>query len=45
MYSLAEARDPVHTALLKCVRECFREFDFLKRDIARGKKTKPILCC
>jgi ArsR family transcriptional regulator, arsenate/arsenite/antimonite-responsive transcriptional repressor len=45
MYSLAEASDPVHAALLKCVRGCFREFDFLKRDIDRGKKAKPIICC
>jgi ArsR family transcriptional regulator, arsenate/arsenite/antimonite-responsive transcriptional repressor len=44
MYSLAKAGDPVHAALLRCVRGCFREFDFLKRDLERGKKAKPIIC-
>ena len=45
MYSLAEPANPVHAALLRCVRGCFQEIDFLQRDIERGKKTKPILCC
>jgi ArsR family transcriptional regulator len=44
MYSLAGPKNPVHAALLRCVRGCFQEFEFLKRDIERGKKTKPILC-
>lgn len=44
MYSLAKAGDPVHAALLRCVRGCFQEFNFLKRDLERGKKTKPIIC-
>jgi len=45
MYSLAEPANPVHAALLRCVRGCFQEIDFLQRDIERGKKTKPIVCC
>jgi ArsR family transcriptional regulator len=45
MYSLAEPKNPVHAALLRCVRGCFQEIDFLKRDTARGKKQKPIICC
>ncbi len=45
MYSLAEAKNPVHEALLCCVRGCFQEIDFLQRDIDRDKKTKPIICC
>ncbi len=44
IYSLAEARNPVHAALLRCVRGCFQEIDFLKRDIARSRKTRPIIC-
>lgn len=44
MYSLAEAKNAVHESLLRCVRGCFQEIDFLKRDIERGKKQKPILC-
>jgi len=45
MYSLAEPANNVHAALLRCVRGCFREIEFLQRDTERGKKTKPILCC
>ena len=45
MYSLADPANPVHAALLRCVRGCFQEIDFLQRDIDRGKKTKPIVCC
>jgi ArsR family transcriptional regulator len=44
VYALAEPRDAVHAAMLRCVRGCFREIDFLKRDIERDKKQKPILC-
>ncbi|MCG3147805.1 MAG: hypothetical protein PCFJNLEI_01246 [Verrucomicrobiae bacterium] len=45
MYSLAEPANPVHAALIRCVRGCFQEIDFLQRDIERDKKLKPILCC
>ena len=45
MYALAPPTNPVHAALLRCVRGCFREIDFLQRDRERGKKTKPIVCC
>ena len=45
MYSLAEPKNAVHGALHRCVRGCFQEIEFLRRDIARGKKQKPILCC
>jgi ArsR family transcriptional regulator len=44
MYSLAEPNGAVHAALIRCVNGCFQEIDFLKRDIERGKKTKPIIC-
>lgn len=44
MYSLAEAISPVHASLLRCVRGCFQEIDFLQRDIARGRNIKPIIC-
>jgi ArsR family transcriptional regulator len=44
MYSLAEPNSPVHAALLRCVRGCFQEIDFLARDLQRGKKAKPIIC-
>ena len=45
MYSLAEPANPVHAALIRCVRGCFQEINFLQRDIARDKRQKPILCC
>ncbi len=44
VYSLAKENSPVHAALVRCVRGCFQEIDFLKRDIERAKKTKPIIC-
>ena len=43
-YALAKPGNPVHAALLRCVRGCFQEIDFLQRDIERDKKTKPVLC-
>jgi ArsR family transcriptional regulator len=45
MYSLARPNSPVHAALIRCVNGCFQEIDFLKRDIERARKTKPIICC
>ena len=44
MYSLTPAGNSVHDALLRCVKCCFSEIDFLRQDIARGKKLKPIIC-
>jgi ArsR family transcriptional regulator len=44
MYSLASPTNPVHAALIRCVNGCFQEIDFLKRDIERARKTKPIIC-
>ena len=43
LYSLAAANNPVHAALLRCVRGCFREIDFLRRDIECSSKTEPII--
>ncbi len=44
MYALAAPRNEVHAALIHCVRGCFQKIDFLRRDIARDKKSKPIIC-
>jgi ArsR family transcriptional regulator len=44
MYSLAEPRDGVHESLLRCVKHCFCDVEFLRRDLERAKKTKPVLC-
>ena len=43
MYSLTPAKNPVHAALLRCVRGCFREIEFLRRDIERSRHTEPII--
>jgi ArsR family transcriptional regulator, arsenate/arsenite/antimonite-responsive transcriptional repressor len=43
LYSLAEAKNPVHAALLRCLRGCFREIEFLRHDVERGKATIPII--
>ena len=45
IYSLTEARDPVHAALLRCVRGCFQEVEILKTDLARRAKVKSPRCC
>jgi hypothetical protein len=44
MYTLSEPKTKLHESLLRCVRGCFCEIDFLKKDIERGRKTKPIVC-
>jgi ArsR family transcriptional regulator, arsenate/arsenite/antimonite-responsive transcriptional repressor len=44
LYALAAAQNPLHAALVRCVSGCFQEIDFLKRDIERARKTKPIIC-
>lgn len=43
MYSLAEAKNPLHAALLRCVRSCFREIEILQRDIERSSRAGPII--
>jgi ArsR family transcriptional regulator len=45
IYSLAHARDPVHAALLRCVRGCFQEVEMLQMDLARRAKLKSPRCC
>jgi ArsR family transcriptional regulator len=44
MYALASPRSKLHETLLCCVRGCFGEIDFLQQDIARARKTKPVVC-
>ena len=44
MYSLADPKDPVHASLIRCVKGCFQDIEFLKCDTERAKKTKPIIC-
>jgi ArsR family transcriptional regulator len=36
-YSLAKPRSSVHESLLRCVRNCFCDVDFLKRDLKRDR--------
>ena len=45
IYSLAKARDPVHAALLRCVRGCFQKVEMLQKDLARRAKLKSPRCC
>ena len=44
MYSLCPASNSVHASLLRCLRGCFQNIDFLQRDVERGKKQKPVIC-
>lgn len=44
LYSLAPASNSVHEILLRCVKCCFSEIDFLSRDLERARKMKPIRC-
>jgi len=44
VYSLAEPTNSVHASLLRCVKNCFCDVEFLQRDLERAKKTKPVLC-
>jgi ArsR family transcriptional regulator len=39
-YSLAKPQSKVHESLLRCVRSCFCDVDFLKRDLKRDRQ-----CC
>jgi ArsR family transcriptional regulator len=45
IYSLTKARDPLHAALLRCVRGCFQEMKTLKADLARRAELKSPRCC
>ena len=45
IYSLAKARNPVHAALLRCVRGCFQKVEMLQMDLARRVKLKSPRCC
>jgi len=45
IYALTEARDPVHAALLRCVRGCFQEIEILKTDLSRRRNAKSPRCC
>ena len=40
-YSLAPATDAVHRSLLRCLRGCFTEIDFLQQDIQRDRQGHP----
>jgi len=44
MYSLSPATNSVHETLLRCVKCCFSDIHFLKQDLERAKKMKPIRC-
>lgn len=44
MYGLAKPRNSVHASLLRCLRGCFTNIDFLQRDIARGRKMRRVRC-
>ena len=39
-YSLAEPQSSVHQSLLRCVKNCFCDIDFLNQDLKRDKE-----CC
>ncbi len=39
-YSLAKPKSGVHAALLHCIRSCFCDVDFLRRDLKRDQR-----CC
>ncbi len=43
-YGLAKPRNSLHASLLRCLRGCFSNIDFLQRDIARGRKLKRVRC-
>jgi len=39
-YSLATPKSSVHKILIRCVRDCFHDVDFMKRDLTRARR-----CC
>lgn len=44
IYALAEPQNPIHETLIRCVKGCFGEIDFLQRDLQRAKKIEPVKC-
>jgi len=46
-YTLAPATHAVHASLLRYLRGCFTEIDFLQQDLKRARKAKPKnnTCC
>lgn len=44
MYGLAKPRNAVHDSLIRCLRGCFTDIDFLQRDIVRGRQMKRVRC-
>ena len=44
VYSLAKPRNSVHEMLVKCVKNCFCEVEFLKRDAAALSKCCRVVC-
>jgi len=43
-YGLAKPGNAVHASLLRCLRGCFSNIDFLQRDITRGRKLPRVKC-
>jgi ArsR family transcriptional regulator, arsenate/arsenite/antimonite-responsive transcriptional repressor len=43
-YGLAKPRNSLHAMLLRCIKGCFSNIDFLQRDIARGRKLPRVKC-
>lgn len=41
-YALAPATNPVHRSLLRCLRGCFTDIAFLRRDLDRDRQAQPI---
>jgi ArsR family transcriptional regulator len=45
MYSLARPTNRTHASLLRCVRTCFSEIEFMKRDAAAVRRCRcPVTC-
>src|ERR1044071_8743050 len=44
MYSLAPTRDSIHETLVRCMKCCFSDIEFLRQDLDRARKMKPIRC-
>ena len=44
-YSLAEPKTKVHKCQLKCIQDCFDEYEILKKDLEKLKKIKAKKAC
>ena len=42
-YSLAPSTNAVHASLLRCLRGCFTEIDFLQQDLTRDPHSQRVL--